>query len=100
MAKTISFVKGKGGLRHNNRKFIANNIDVERIPWNITYIQQSLVEAYEQLFGEAVAEYNAKQRRGDCKIDDYLSKINTPEIMKKFFMKMLYKLVKCRILEW
>ena len=75
MAKTISFVKGKGSLHHNNRKFIASNIDEERITWNITYIQQSLAEAYEQLFGEAVAEYNAKQRRSDRKIDDYLSKI-------------------------
>lgn len=100
MAKTISFVKGKGSLHHNNRKFIASNIDVERIPWNITYIQQSLAEAYEQLFGEAVAEYNAKQRRSDRKIDDYLSKIKHSEIMKKFSMKMLCKLAKCRILEW
>ena len=75
MAKTISFVKGKGSLRHNNRDFIASNIDEKRIPWNVTYIQQSLSEAYEQLFGEAVAEYNSKQRRSDRKIDDYLSKI-------------------------
>jgi hypothetical protein len=27
MAKTLSFVKGKGSLRHNNREFIASNID-------------------------------------------------------------------------
>lgn len=56
MAKTISFVKGKGSLRHNNRAYIANNVYEERTPWNITYIHQSLSDAYEQLFGAAISE--------------------------------------------
>ena len=49
MAKTISFVKGKGSLRHNNREFIANNIDEARVPWNTVYIQKPLQEAYEEI---------------------------------------------------
>lgn len=75
MAKTISFVKGKGSLRHNNRAYIANNVYEERTSWNITYIQQSLTDTYEQLFGSAIAEYNAKQKRKDRKIDNYLTRI-------------------------
>ena len=94
MAKTISFVKGKGSLRHNNRDFIASNIDEERIPWNVTYIQQPLKEAYEQLFGEAVAEYNAKQRRSDRKIDDYLSKIKHSGNNEKVFYENVVQIGK------
>ena len=63
MAKTISFVKGKGSLSHNNRDFVAENVDQDRMDWNVYYIQQSLREAYDQLFGAAVTEYNSKQKR-------------------------------------
>ena len=31
MGKTISFVKGKGSLSHNNRDFVADNVDKDRI---------------------------------------------------------------------
>ena len=86
MAKTISFVKGKGSLRHNNREFIANNIDETRIPWNIVYIKKPLEDAYEEIFGSAVSEYNAKQKRSDRKIDDYLTKIkNSGNNEKQFY---------------
>ena len=63
MGKTISFVKGKGSLSHNNRDFVADNVDKDRMDWNIYYIQQSLREAYDQIFGAAIEEYNAKQKR-------------------------------------
>lgn len=86
MAKTISFVKGKGSLRHNNREFIANNIDETRVPWNTIYIQKPLQEVYEEIFGNAVSEYNAKQKRSDRKIDDYLTKIkNSGNNEKQFY---------------
>lgn len=86
MAKTISFVKGKGSLRHNNREFIANNIDETRVPWNTVYIQKPLQEVYEEIFGNAVSEYNAKQKRSDRKIDDYLTKIkNSGNNEKQFY---------------
>lgn len=92
MARTISFVKGKGSLRHNNRDFIANNIDEERISWNKTYIQQSLTDAYEHLFGEAVSEYNAKQKRKDRKIDDYLNKIKNSGNKEKQFYEIVVQI--------
>ena len=38
MGKTISFVKGKGSISHNNRDFIAENVDRNRTAWNVEYI--------------------------------------------------------------
>ena len=75
MAKTISFVKGRGSLAHNNREFIAANVDPERTSWNVTYVKTPLKQAYDDIFGEAIAEYNAKQKRKDRQIDNYLNKI-------------------------
>ena len=34
-----------------------------RVPWNIVYIHKALQEVYEEIFGTAVSEYNAKQKR-------------------------------------
>ena len=70
--KTISFPKGDGSLTHNNRDFIAKNVCPERTGWNKTYIRQSIAEAYEKCFGEAVREYNAGQKRNDRKINKVL----------------------------
>ena len=74
-AKTVSFVKGKGSLRHNNREFIANNVDPARIEWNVTYVKMPLEDAYEQCFGDAVREYNVGQKRKDRRKDNYLEEI-------------------------
>ena len=73
--KTLSFVKGKGSIRHNNRSFIADNVDQRRLPMNIYFKQQPLEEAYQQCFGEAIEEYNAKQTRANRKKGDYLTEI-------------------------
>ena len=70
-AKTISMCQGKGSLSHNNRTFSAKNIDKSRTHDNITFTKQSLKQAYNELFGEAVERYNAKQKRNDRKVDDY-----------------------------
>lgn len=77
MERTISFSKGEGkaSLRHNNRDFISLNVDRERIANNIILKQQDLGEAYEELFGKSQAEYNAKQKRNDRKIQDYFQKL-------------------------
>ena len=69
--KTISMCQGKGSLSHNNRTFSAKNIDKSRTHDNITFTKQSLKQAYNELFGEAVERYNAKQKRNDRKVDDY-----------------------------
>ena len=56
-AKTISFPKGKGHLTHNNREFISNNVVPERTAWNRIYIQESLEQAYEKCFGQALTPF-------------------------------------------
>ncbi len=73
--KTISVVKGKGSIQHNNRKFVTQNIDRKRVIDNITYVKQDIREAYQQVFGKAVADYNAKQKRKDRQIEDYYDKV-------------------------
>lgn len=73
--KTISVVKGKGSIQHNNRQFVTQNIDRKRMIDNITYVKQDIREAYQQVFGKAVADYNAKQKRKDRRIEDYYDKV-------------------------
>ena len=73
--RTISFPKGRGHLTHNNRDFISKNVVPERTAWNRIYIQESLEEAYEKCFGEALRNYNDAQKRKDRKKDNYLKEI-------------------------
>ncbi|MDD6796660.1 MAG: plasmid recombination protein [Clostridia bacterium] len=94
MGKTISFVKGKGSLSHNNRDFITKNVDRERMAWNEYYIQQPLKEAYEQIFGPAVAEYNARQKRKDRHIKDYLTDIKNSGNNEKQFYEIVVQIGK------
>lgn len=85
MAKTISVAKGKGNIRHNNRDFISDNIDKTRIKDNIIYVQQPLEQAYQEIFGQAVQEYNNKQKRADRKITDYMEHLKTSKNREKLF---------------
>ena len=71
--KSMSHCQGKGSLSHNNREFIYQNVDPSRTKDNITYISESLAEAYQKCFGEATKIYNEKQTRDDRKIDVYYS---------------------------
>lgn len=63
--KRISFGQGKGSIAHNNREFVADNVDVFRTPDNITFVCQPIGEAYDQLFAESTERYNARQKRND-----------------------------------
>ncbi|MCR5201371.1 MAG: plasmid recombination protein [Saccharofermentans sp.] len=94
MARTISFVKGKGSINHNNRDFIASNVDANRSAMNVTYIKKPIEQAYEEIFGDAVREYNAKQKRNDRKIDNYLSKIKTSKNNEKIFYENVVQIGK------
>ena len=40
MERTISFVKGRGSINHNNREFITDNVDQDRIKDNIVYVRK------------------------------------------------------------
>ena len=93
-AKTISFPKGKGHLTHNNREFICNNVVPERTPWNRTYIQESLKDAYEKCFGQALRDYNAAQKRKDRQKDDYLKEIENSGNKEKTFYENIVQIGK------
>ena len=68
--KRISFGQGKGSIAHNNREFVADNVDPLRNPQNITFVCQPIGEAYDLLFKESTERYNAKQKRNDRKVHD------------------------------
>ncbi len=90
--RTISFPKGDGSLAHNNREFIANNVCPERTGWNKTYIRESIADAYEKCFGEAVREYNAGQKRNDRKISNYVKKIENSDNGENVFYENIVQL--------
>ena len=93
-AKTISFPKGKGHLTHNNREFICNNVVPERTPWNRTYIQESLKDAYEKCFGQGLRDYNEAQKRKDRQKDDYLKEIENSGNKEKTFYENIVQIGK------
>ena len=79
---SISFRLDNGVIGHNNRDFIAKNIDAGRTGDNIIYAQRDIREVYNELFGQALAKYNAKQKRADRKIPDYYEHIKNDGRLK------------------
>ena len=84
MKRTISAMVGKGSITHNNRDFIAENVDGERTKNNITYCNEKIQDVYHELFDEALQKYNEKQTRSDRVIADYYEKIRTGKQEKPF----------------
>lgn len=82
---SISIELGKGVLNHNNRKFIADNVDKNRTKDNIEYENISLENAYQDLFDEALKRYNDRQKRSDRKIKNYLEHIQNGKQEKPFY---------------
>ena len=74
--RTISGRIGKEhSLAHNNRDFVADNVDRNRIKDNIVIIKENIEDVYHELFDEAMSEYNSKQKRKDRIIKDYYDHI-------------------------
>jgi plasmid recombination enzyme len=71
--------KSMTNLRHNNRNLTEEeykqpaheHIIRDRTKDNIVIKHSTIQEAYQEVFGEAVEAYNARQKRKDRKIDDY-----------------------------
>ncbi len=88
---SISFRLGKpsaphgANLAHNNREFSAANIDPARSDRNIFFTAESIEDAYEALFGEALEAYNAKQDRPARRIDDYYAHIMNGKREEPFY---------------
>lgn len=87
----ISMPQGKGSQMHNRRDYeklgyeVPDNIDSERTPENVTFVDKDVREAYEEIFGDAVERYNEKQKREDRKITDYYEKIEHSKNGEKLF---------------
>ena len=83
--RSISGRIDKGSIGHNNRKFIAPNVDKSRTHENITLVCEDIQTVYHQLFDKALEEYNAKQKRKDRRIKNYYEHINRSKQEKPFY---------------
>lgn len=87
----ISMPQGKGSQLHNRRdyekigKSIPDNIDRSRTSQNIVLVDKDIKQAYQEIFGEALKKYNAKQKRADRKIESYYDYIQKSKNGEKLF---------------
>jgi hypothetical protein len=74
---TLSFhMDSKSNMKHDLRQIYVPYVDVDRSKNNVYYSKNTTLEAaYEDLFADAVAEYNARQTRPERRIDNYLQKL-------------------------
>ena len=91
MERTISGMMGKGSVNHNTRAFSAKNVDKERSVYNMEFCHKSIKKVYHELFDEALERYNAKQKRGDRKIDSYYEKIRQSK-QEKLFHEVIFQI--------
>ena len=86
MQFSMSITKGKGNIKHNTRTqdITPKHINQDKMKDNKILINKDIKEVYKREFGEAVEEYNAKQKRKDRKIDDYYKKILNSKKEKTF----------------
>ncbi|MCI8410817.1 MAG: recombinase [Lachnospiraceae bacterium] len=82
---------GKGSVKHNTRAFTAKNVDKERSRDNVEFCHSDIKEVYQQLFGEALERYNAKQKRNDRKIENYYEKIRQGK-QEKLFHEVIFQI--------
>lgn len=82
---SVLFRVDSGFLDHNNRVITAHNVDISRTSDNVIYAKIGLHDFYEQIFGEALAEYNAKQKRADRQIPDYYEHVKKSGKGKLFY---------------
>ncbi|MBR3419856.1 MAG: plasmid recombination protein [Oscillospiraceae bacterium] len=98
---SISVTLGKASnphganLAHNNRDFIARNIRRDQMQNNIFFKQQDVREAYSELFGAAIVDYNAKQKQPCRRIKDYYSHIASGKREEPFY-EVIVQLGDCK----
>ena len=89
--RSISGRIDKGSIGHNNREFIAPNVDKSRTHENITLVKKDIQEVYHELFDKALADYNAKQKRKDRRIKDYYEHIYRGK-QEKLFYELIFQI--------
>ena len=82
---TISGRIDKGSIGHNNREFIAPNVDKKRTHENIILVREDIQNIYHELFDKALDEYNSRQKRKDRRIKNYYEHINRSKQEKPFY---------------
>lgn len=86
---SLSVRTGKGSLTHNNREFIAENVDKNRVDLDVCLERKPLDQVYDEIFGQALKEYNAKQKRNDRKITNYMEHIKRSQNKEKLFHEVI-----------
>ena len=87
----VSMPQGKGSQLHNRRDYekigkpIPDNIDSSKTDENIIIVDKDIRKAYQEIFGEALEQYNRKQKRADRKIKDYYDHIAKSKNGEKLF---------------
>lgn len=83
--------QGKGSQLHNRRDYekigraIPDNINPGLSEENIILMDRDIKEAYREIFGESLREYNQKQKRKDRQINDYYEHISKSKNGEKLF---------------
>ena len=87
----VSMPQGKGSQLHNRRGYkeaglvIPYYIDTSKTSENVIVVDKDIRQAYREIFGEALQQYNDKQKRSDRKITDYLDHISKSKNGEKIF---------------
>lgn len=81
---SVSFRQDAESIEHNNRIFVADNVESSRSADNIIYVQKDLREFYHEIFDGALAEYNSTQARKDRVIDNYYDHVKHGKREKLF----------------
>ncbi|MBQ6632703.1 MAG: plasmid recombination protein [Ruminococcus sp.] len=83
--RTISGRIGKGSIGHDNRLFIAENVDASRTERNIVLVREDIEQVYHELFDKPLEEYNSRQKRKDRRIKNYYEHIRRSKQEKPFY---------------
>ena len=88
---SVSLTLGKGNvphggnIEHNNRAFLAHNVNDVRSPLNICFTSKDIEDTYHQLFDAALAKYNEKQKQPCRRIKDYYDHIASGKRESSFY---------------
>lgn len=88
-------MKGRGSINHNNREFVTDNVDPNRIKDNIVYVKKKLLNAYEEFFGEAIKANDEKQKRNDRKygsVKEYITSLENSKNGEKLFYEIVVQI--------
>lgn len=89
--RTISGRIGKGSIGHDNRLFIAKNVDASRTEKNIVLVREDIEQVYHELFDKPLEEYNARQKRKDRCIKNYYEHIRRSK-QEKLFYEVIFQI--------